>query len=89
MEVPDNFPYGLTLHAQKVITERKIKLEWIIMVFNNPEKTEFDVQDNQLKHVLARIPEFGNRVLRIVYNETTNPWDIITVYFDRNQKNQL
>jgi len=30
-----------------------------------------------------RIPEFGNRVLSVVYNLTKEPPPIVTVYFDR------
>lgn len=85
----DNFPYSLTLHAETVIIARKIKLEWIIQVLSSPQKIEPDAKDCQLKHALGRIGEYENRVLRVVYNETTKPWNIITVYFDRNQKNKL
>jgi hypothetical protein len=50
---------------------------------------EPDREDPELRHALARIPEYGDRVLRVVYNQTTVPWRIITVYFDRTQRNRL
>jgi hypothetical protein len=34
-------------------------------------------------HAFRRIPEFGNRVLSVVYNQTKERPHIATVYFDR------
>ncbi|MDF5723328.1 MAG: DUF4258 domain-containing protein [Rhizonema sp. PD37] len=82
-------PYTLTVHAQQVIAAREIEVEWIVRVLTQPQRTEPDREDSELRHALARIAEKGNRVLRVVYNETTIPWRIITVYFDRTQKNKL
>lgn len=39
-----------------------------------------------LRHALARIPERGNRVLRVVYNVDVNPPRVVTAYFDRRQR---
>lgn len=85
----DNFPYTLTIHAQQVIAARQISLEWIARVLAAPQMTEPDNEDPELHHALGRIPEQGDRVLRVVYNQTTEPWRIITVYFDRTQRNRL
>ncbi len=85
----DNFPYNLTIHAQQVIAAREIQLEWVARVLAEPQRTELDREDPELRHALACIPEYGDRVLRVVYNETTVPWRIITVYFDRTQRNRL
>lgn len=89
MYTSDSFPYILTSHAQEVITRRQIPLEWIARVLANPQRTEADRTDPELSHALARIPEYEDRVLRVVYNQTTSPWRIVTVYFDRTQRNQL
>jgi hypothetical protein len=40
----------------------------------------------ELRHALAHIPEYGGRVLRVVYNRTTIPWRIVTAYFDRKER---
>jgi hypothetical protein len=85
----DNFAYDLTIHAQQVITAREIQLEWVARVLAEPQKTEPDREDPELRHALACIPENGNRVLRVVYNENKEPWRIITVYFDRTQRNKI
>ena len=41
--------------------------------------------DPQLEHRLARIPEFNNRVLRVVVNNQKTPLHIVTVFFDRRR----
>ena len=84
-----NFQYQLTEHAKKVIYERNIKLEWIEHTVSSPLKTELDASDIELEHVLAKIQEYDNRILRVIYNKTTKPFKIITVYFDRALKGKL
>lgn len=42
-----------------------------------------------LRYAFKRIPDFGNRVLRVVYNETVDPPVIVTVCFDRTMKGRL
>jgi Domain of unknown function (DUF4258) len=85
----DAFPYALTAHAAKVVAERGIPTAWIGRVLAHPEKTEPNRDDPALRHALAHIPEHEQRVLRVVYNETTEPWLIVTAYFDRTQRNRL
>lgn len=84
-----DFPYQLSAHAQQVIAARQIALQWIVSVLQAPQRIEPDAEDPELSHALARIPEYGDRVLRVVYNKTTQPWRIVTVYFDRSQRNRL
>jgi hypothetical protein len=69
-----------------VIAERNIAITWVVRVLETPERLERDRDDAALVHALARIRERGDRVLRVVYNETANPPRIVTVYFDRRQR---
>ena len=85
----DGFPYALTAHAAKVIVEREIPTAWMARVLAHLEKTEPDHDDPTLRYALARISEHGERLLRVVYNETIEPWLIVTTYFDRTQRNRL
>ena len=85
----DEFRYQLTLHARKAIRERRIKLEWIDRVLSSPQKVLKDKDDPQLEHALGTIQEYGNRILRVIYNKKTNPYIIVTVYFDRKLKGML
>ena len=80
--------YQLTCHAQTVIVERELSIEWIKITLASPEKVEADKYDSQLIHVLKHIPEYGNRVLRVVYNSVSTPKRIVTTYFDRGQRNK-
>ncbi len=89
VQVADEYPYTLTAHAAQVISERQISLEWVARTLSDPEKREPDRYDPALRHALARIPERGNRVLRVVYDENVHPWRIVTAYFDRSQKGKL
>lgn len=51
--------------------------------------TKSDNSDKELRHALGRIAECGDRVLRVIYNDTTTPWRIVTAYFDRTMRNKL
>lgn len=79
----------LSAHAETVIAERGINLQWIERVLSNPERTEDGKDDAALRHALGRIPEHGNRVLRVVYNGSVEPVRVVTVYFDRTLRNTL
>lgn len=87
--MPDDFPYSLTVHAAMVIAERGIALEWVVRVLASPQVTEIDKHDPELRHALATIPERGSRALRVIYNETSEPWRIVTAFFDRKRKGKL
>ena len=53
---------------------------------NKPDWTEADSIDEDLEHRLARIPDFGNRVLRIIVNVNVTPPRVVTAYFDRGSR---
>ncbi len=74
--------FKLTDHAEKRIQQRKIKPEWIEVALEHPARTENEIEDANLVHALLPIPEKGFQVLRVIYNETTEPVSIVTVYFD-------
>jgi Domain of unknown function (DUF4258) len=79
----EEFPYLLTEHAHRRVKQRGIELRWLAQVLADPEQEMPDVDDLALWKAWASIPEAGNRVLCVVYNETKNPWRIVTAYFDR------
>lgn len=81
--------FVLSAHAKTVITERFIRMEWLEHVLSKPEKIEADRGDPDLSHALGRIPEHGDRVLRVVYNGAVKLVRIITVYFNRTLRNKL
>lgn len=85
----DEFPYRLTAHAARVLQERAISLEWVARTMAQPGRVEVDAHDPSLRHRLATIPEHGGRVLRVIYDERSSPWTIVTAYFDRKMRGKL
>ena len=81
--------FELTQHAIIVLKERGIPIEWMERVLNQPEKIVPDQNDPELQHALGIIPEYGNRVLRVVFSKKTEPIRIITVYFDRKMRGRI
>jgi|LakMenEpi03Aug12_release.lakeMendotaPanAssembly.Ray.scaffolds.fasta_scaffold46040_2 hypothetical protein len=83
------FPYELTEHSKKRLSEREIPLEWIERVLFSPQRTEPDPIDPTAVWAFAAIPEAGDRVLKVVYNFTTNPCRVITFHFERRLRGKL
>ncbi len=57
--------YRLTAHARKTIAERGISAAWICPVLAEPLSIETDKEDPGLLQALGRIPEHGDRILRV------------------------
>lgn len=81
--------FELSKHAENRVRERHIELNWIEMTLVEPDRDEQDPIDPAARHAMRRIAEKDNRVLRVVYNSTTEPRRIISVYFDRGMKGRL
>ena len=70
-----------TEHFKDMMKERLIQPTWKDLTLNEPEKVS-DKPDGT-RHFLRRIPEHGNRWLRIVVNVEAKPNKAVTVFFDR------
>lgn len=81
--------FTLSKHAADTLREREIRLEWVQATLENPMRTLPHADDPDLRHALREIPEFGYRVLRVIYNHTRQPTLIVTAYFDRTMKGKL
>lgn len=81
--------YTLSKHAQDAIREREIRPEWISATLANPASTRPDNDDSDLVHAMKPIAEHGLRVLRVIYNRSKTPPNVVTVYFDRTMKGKL
>jgi uncharacterized DUF497 family protein len=77
--------YRLTQHARDALEKRQIAVAWVERVLARPEWTEPDPVDAAVEHRLAAIPEFENRVLRVIVNTSAAPPRVITAYFDRRR----
>jgi hypothetical protein len=70
-----------TRHFRIMLKERAIPMAYIKSSLAKPEKTE--ERDDGTKHFLRRIPEYGNRWLRVVINVSATPNRAVTAFFDR------
>ena len=75
--------FVLTVHATQMARERDIKDAWIRIALRDPCATTPDERDGNLTCVSRRIPENGNRMLRLVIDSAQNPPRVITLFFDR------
>ncbi len=73
-----------TLYALSMMGEREIPSEWVEKVIEYPSLQLPDPNDPEVERFFGRIPEFGNRILLVAVNTSTNPWRVVTVFFDRN-----
>ena len=78
--------FDLTAHAATVIADREIDVAWLERALTRPERVETDRFNPSLEHALVRIPERGDRVLRVVYNPSHKPPRVVTMHFDRRQR---
>ena len=76
-----------TLHARRMLKERRIAEEWVMQTLSHPARTE-QREDGTVHHLKA-IPEHGGRMLRVVTNPKSDPPQIVTVFFDRRAKGEL
>jgi hypothetical protein len=81
--------YQLTEHAHRTMAARGISTSWVGRVLSEPLRIEKDEEDPTLQHGLGRIPERGDRMLRVVYNATVKPWLVVTAFFDRKASREL
>ena len=63
--------FVLTAHAKAVVIERGISIEWIEVTLREPDSVTADRDDAELYHAIKRIPEFGGRILRVVFNQAS------------------
>ena len=85
----DDLPFQLTAHARRTITARGISPSWIACVLAKPIALMEDKEDPTLRHALGRIPERGDKILRVIYNETVQPWCVVTAFIDRKASREL
>ena len=81
--------FELTKHAQKVLEEREIPMEWMERTLSAPELVMPDPDDATVERRFRRIPEFGGRVLRVAVNTAVEPLRVVSVFFDRKMKGKL
>lgn len=81
--------FEISKHAQKVLEEREIPIEWMELTLSEPELVLPDPIDSAVERRYRQIPEFGGRVLRVAVNTAVEPNRVVSVFFDRQMKGKL
>ncbi len=64
-------PLTFTTHARIMMQEWMTQEDWVPDTVNNPDNSE--VRRDDEKHYLKRIPEAGEKILRVIVNPTASP----------------
>ena len=78
-----------TRHAASAMAERAISAAWVERVMDRPALRHPDPNDPEVERFFGRIPERGDRALRVVVNTHVAPWRVVSVFFDRTVKGEL
>ena len=78
-----------TRHAAHAMEERMIPKDWVEIVVTEPALRSSDPNDPEVERFFRRIPEHGDRVLRVAVNTHVAPWRVVSVFFDRSMKGEL
>ena len=74
-EIADDYAAWLGPHIKEILeVDGFLSVEW------------FEVETEDEEHRLRRIPEFGNRILRVVVKHGDPPL-VVTAFFDRSRRN--
>jgi uncharacterized DUF497 family protein len=74
-----------TSHTRERLHERGIAFRWVEAILDAPAIDEPDPAGDGRRRCWGRVPEFGDRMLRIVYIEDSEVIRVITVTPDRNR----
>jgi len=74
-----------TIHTRERLRERRIPTSWVEAILDHPLIDEPDPADDGRRRCWGRVPEFGDRMLRIVYVVDTDVIRVIMVTPDRNR----
>ena len=78
-----------TRHAVHAMEERLIPREWVESTVAEPDLRTLDPNDPEVERFFRRIPERGDRVLRVAVNTHVAPWRVVSVFFDRSMRGEL
>ena len=70
------------------MAEREVSVEWVERVVAAPALRSPDPNDPAVERFFGRIAERDGRTLRVVVNTRVAPWRVVSVFFDRNAREQ-
>lgn len=78
-----------TSHALDVMERRGIRPEWVERAVAAPERRVRDPYDRSLERFFRRITESDGKVLRVVVNTESDPWRVVSTFFDSAMRGGL
>lgn len=79
------FRIVFTQHAEQMLIERSIERDWIERTIATPDIVESDPDRPDVFRAFKRIPERGDRLLRVAYVRTGETVRVVTAFFDRKR----
>ena len=77
------------LHARQVMEERGIPPEWVSEPSPRLSDAHATPFDETVERFFLRVPERGSRVLRVAVNTDSDPWRVVSAFFDRSMRGEL
>lgn len=75
-----------TLHARQVMAERSISHEWVERAVAGPDRRVQDPYDETVERFYLQIAERDGRILRVAVNTASEPWRVVSTFFDRSAR---
>jgi hypothetical protein len=85
----EDLNFTLSDHAMIRIEQRKLERQWVVATLKSPDLEEPHPQDADCRIAYKAIAEADGRVLKVVYNTSTDPIRVVTVHFDRRMRGKL
>lgn len=79
----------LRRHAELRMHQHGIALAWVDLTIHQPAHVEPCPRDPSLRGAWRRIPQRGNRVLRVVWRPAGGNAVVVSVFFDRGAQRWL
>ena len=78
-----------TEHAKQMLQRRTIEWAWVEDTLRMPTSERADEKDPSLTLAFRRIPEAGEKWLRVIYRiENKHTHVVVTAFLDRNQESR-
>ena len=75
-----------SVHLGDMLQERDVPRDWVDRTEREPDSVQ--EHEDGTRHFLKRIPENGNRWLRVVVNVSVRPNRRVTAFFDRRLRRE-
>jgi len=79
-------PIVLSHHALEMIATRRLRDEWVFLAVGNPDRSAPDPLRPGIMLAWRRVPEFGDRALRVAYRTNSDHILVVTAFFDRGAR---